>query len=320
MTIPPLSDEQRQQARHAATEARRRRAEIKQALRSGERSLAEVLELAEQDDVIAHAKVIDVLQSLPRVGAVRATKVMERLDIAANRRLRGLGKHQTAALIAEFAPPPGQSPTSVVSRLGLTVVSGPTAVGKGTVVARLSAEHPEIFVSVSATTRPPRPGEVDGVALPVRQRGRVRRADRQRRAAGVGRGARRHRYGTPRAPVLAALASGRPALLEIDLQGARQVRASWPDAQFVFLAPPSLGGAGPPARRPGHRDRPSSGQRRLETARAEMAAQRRVRPRRRERRSRSSRARLGSLGPSVVLQAPRSCCTVAGGAPAAPAT
>jgi ribosomal protein S13 len=54
------------------------------------------------DDVIAHTKVIDVLKSLPRVGAVRATKVMERLDIAPNRRLRGLGKHQTAALIAEF--------------------------------------------------------------------------------------------------------------------------------------------------------------------------------------------------------------------------
>ena len=103
MTIPPLSDEQRQQARNAATQARRRRAEIKQALRSGERSLAEVLELAEKDDVIAHTKVIDVLKALPRVGAVRAGKVMERLDIAANRRLRGLGKHQTAALVAEFS-------------------------------------------------------------------------------------------------------------------------------------------------------------------------------------------------------------------------
>jgi hypothetical protein len=105
VTIPPLSDEQRQQARNAATDARRRRAEIKQQLRSGERSLAEVLELAEQDDVIAHTKVSDVLKALPRVGAVRAGKVMERLEIAANRRLRGLGKHQTAALIAEFSPP-----------------------------------------------------------------------------------------------------------------------------------------------------------------------------------------------------------------------
>jgi len=106
VTIPPLSDDQRQQARNAATEARRRRAEIKQSLRSGERTLTDVLELAEHDDVIAHTKVIDVLKALPRVGAVRAGRVMERLDIAANRRLRGLGKHQTAALLAEFSPPP----------------------------------------------------------------------------------------------------------------------------------------------------------------------------------------------------------------------
>lgn len=102
VTIPPLSDEQRSQARHAATEARRRRAEVKQSLRAGERSLAEVLEQAESDDVIAHTKVVDVLKSMPRVGAVRAARVMERLDIAPNRRLRGLGRHQMAALAAEF--------------------------------------------------------------------------------------------------------------------------------------------------------------------------------------------------------------------------
>ena len=112
VTIPPLSDEQRQLARHAATEARRRRAEVKQALRTGQRSLAEVLAQAEQDDVVAHAKVVDVLKSLPRVGAVRAARVMERLDIAPNRRLRGLGKHQTAALIAEFTGSESTTPLS----------------------------------------------------------------------------------------------------------------------------------------------------------------------------------------------------------------
>jgi hypothetical protein len=151
-----LSDEQRQQARNAATEARRRRAEVKQELRVGARSLADVLAEAADDDVIAHAKVIDVLKALPRVGEVRARKVMERLDIAANRRLRGLGKHQTAALIAEFgsglpAPPTGDAPR-------LTVVSGPTAVGKGP-SSRGCGGASEVFVSVSATTRPPRPGE-----------------------------------------------------------------------------------------------------------------------------------------------------------------
>lgn len=111
VTIPPLSDEQRSQARHAATEARRRRAEVKQGLRTGERTLADVLEQAESDDVVAHTKVLDALKALPRVGAVRASRVMERLDIAPNRRLRGLGRHQVAALVSEFssAPEPPES-------------------------------------------------------------------------------------------------------------------------------------------------------------------------------------------------------------------
>ncbi|GAA3630538.1 integration host factor, actinobacterial type [Microlunatus ginsengisoli] len=109
MTIPPLSNEQRLEARHAATEARRKRAQVKQGLRTGELSLAQVLDLAEADDVIAHTKVVDTLKSLPRVGAVRAEKIMTRLDIAPNRRLRGLGKHQIAALIEEFGRAPDQA-------------------------------------------------------------------------------------------------------------------------------------------------------------------------------------------------------------------
>jgi guanylate kinase len=153
----------------------------------------------------------------------------------------------------------------------LTVLSGPTAVGKGTVVARLSAEHPEIFVSVSATTRPPRPGEVDGVHYLF-----VSEAEFDQLVAtdallewAVVHG--RHRYGTPRAPVLDALRAGQPALLEIDLQGARQVRVRWPDAQFVFLAPPSWEEL---VRRLVGRGTETAEQRarRLETARAEMAA------------------------------------------------
>lgn len=154
----------------------------------------------------------------------------------------------------------------------LTVVSGPTAVGKGTVVTRLSKEHPEIFVSVSVTTRPPRPGEIDGVhyhfvsadefdAL-ISESALLEWAT----VHGV------HRYGTPRAPVVQAIAHGRPALLEIDLQGARQVRSSWPEAQFVFLAPPSWEEL---VRRLVGRGTESAAQqdRRLHTAREEMAAQ-----------------------------------------------
>ena len=121
----------------------------------------------------------------------------------------------------------------------LTVVSGPTAVGKGTVVSALRREHPELFVSVSATTRPPRPGEVDGVHYLFVSEPEFDRlvADNDLLEWAVVHG--RHRYGTPREPVLAAIAEGREAVLEIDLQGARQVRANWPDARLVFLAPPS---------------------------------------------------------------------------------
>jgi guanylate kinase len=154
----------------------------------------------------------------------------------------------------------------------LTVLAGPTAVGKGTVAAYVRERHPEIWISVSVTTRPPRPGEVDGEHYWF-----VDDAEFDRMVAAgellewaVVHG--RARYGTPRAPVDAALAAGRPALLEIDLQGARQVRATMPHARFVFLRPPSweelvrrLVGRGTESE--------EERQRRLTTAREELAAE-----------------------------------------------
>ena len=89
-------------ARAAATQARRQRAELKGQVRSGELTLSEAIEKASGDDVLAHVKVVDLLKSLPRVGEKRAAAVMERLDIAPNRRIRGLGRHQIAGLKAEF--------------------------------------------------------------------------------------------------------------------------------------------------------------------------------------------------------------------------
>jgi guanylate kinase len=120
----------------------------------------------------------------------------------------------------------------------LTVLSGPSGVGKGSVVAAVRRRHPDVWVSVSVTTRAPRPGEVDGEHYHFVDEKRfselVDAGELLEYATYGG-----HRYGTPRAPVLEVLGSGRPALLEIDLQGARQVRASMPDANLVFLAPPS---------------------------------------------------------------------------------
>lgn len=102
MAIPQLTTEQLKAARAAATEARRSRAGLKARVRSGELTLAQALDVANEDEVLAHVKVIDLLKALPRVGDKRATLVMERYDIAANRRIRGLGRHQLAGLKAEF--------------------------------------------------------------------------------------------------------------------------------------------------------------------------------------------------------------------------
>ena len=154
----------------------------------------------------------------------------------------------------------------------LTVVSGPTAVGKGTVAAYVRDHHPEVWLPVSATTRAPRPGERDGVHYHFLDRAEF---ERRRDAGEFLEWATVHGtnlYGTPRWPVDEVLAEGRPALLEIDLQGARQVRESMPEALFVFLAPPSwdelvrrLVGRGT--------EDEAERARRLATARAEIAAQ-----------------------------------------------
>ena len=162
----------------------------------------------------------------------------------------------------------GTTPT----RSRLIVLAGPTAVGKGSVAADIREHHPEVWISVSATTRPPRPGEENGVHYwfvsdeefdAMIDKGDLLEWAVVHKAA---------RYGTPRGPVDLALASGHPAMLEIDLQGARQVRETMPEALFVFLKPPSwdelvrrLVGRGT--------ETEAERERRLETARAELAAE-----------------------------------------------
>lgn len=102
MAIPTLSPEQLQAARSAATQARRARAELKEKVRTGELDLGQALDIAAKDDVLAHVKVVDLLKAMPRVGEKRAGEIMERLEIASNRRVRGLGRHQVAGLKSEF--------------------------------------------------------------------------------------------------------------------------------------------------------------------------------------------------------------------------
>lgn len=153
----------------------------------------------------------------------------------------------------------------------LTVIAGPTAVGKGTLVSALQERFPDIWVSVSATTRDPRPNEVPGEHYLFLSDAEF---DELVATDGLLEWATVHgteRYGTPAAPALAARAAGRHVILEIDVQGARQVREHVADARMVFIAPPSWKEL---RRRLTSRGTETKAQmaRRLQTARQEMAA------------------------------------------------
>jgi guanylate kinase len=242
---------------------------VKLAVATRQRSATEVLDTAWRTPGSAEAalRVRELLTSVPTLGPTRAARVMEQVGIAESKRVGGLGLRQRGKLRAYLLNREGG-----VDPRRLVVLAGPTAVGKGTVSAYIRENYPDILLSVSATTRPPRPGEVDGVHyyfVSDAEFDRMIGANELLEWAVVHNS---YRYGTPRPPIDAALAEGRRVLLEIDLQGARLVRQAMPEAVLVFLLPPTweelvrrLIGRGT--------ESPAEQARRLETAKVELAAQ-----------------------------------------------
>jgi len=171
------------------------------------------------------------------------------------------------------SPEVGQAqgaPQSPTPRGRLVVLTGPSGVGKGTLVSHLRQRHPELYLSVSVTTRPPRPGEQEGVNYYFRTREEflrlVEAGELLEWAQYAG-----NFYGTPRQIVFEKLSQGQDVLLEIELAGARQVRKLCPEAIRIFLSPPSLEELERRIRQRGQ-DSEDSIERRLQQARKELEA------------------------------------------------
>jgi guanylate kinase len=233
MALPPqLTTEERARALAKAAHSRKRRAEIKLKIKSGELSMDRILELAKTDDAVAKMRVKELLESVSGVGKIRALSLMERLNISPQRRIQGLGRHQIKDLRnelmkSEHALLPGK----------LLVLSGPGGVGKSTVASKLR-EAGDFWVSTSVTTRKARANEIEGrdyfFVTDDQFQAMINNDEFLEWAEFAG-----NRYGTPQDKVEQALLLGQDVLLEIEIAGAKQVKAHLPKSILVFLEPPT---------------------------------------------------------------------------------
>ncbi|WP_404475807.1 guanylate kinase [Microbacterium aerolatum] len=269
-TVPEVD---RAAAARRAVERRRARAALKRDLtmRVVTPQSVAAQAFADADSVAGSMRITDFLLALPAIGVGKRDRILLDLDISPVKRLGGLGVRQRVSLTNWLDERfPAAEPRAGRSRL--LVLAGPTAVGKGTVAAHIRENHPEIHLSVSATTRAPRPGEIDGVHYYFVDDAEFDRLIAEGELLEYAVVHNRSRYGTPRAPIDAALAEGKTVLLEIDLQGARQVRAAEPSATLIFLLPPSWDELVDRLVGRGTEDEEERA-RRLRTAKVELAAQ-----------------------------------------------
>jgi guanylate kinase len=220
---------------------RRSRAELKRALRAGEYRLIEIFDAAEDpeaDPVLRGLRVEWFLRSIPGFGVTKTEALLDRVSVSPTATLGGLRVRQRAALRVEIQ--------SLYRRYFphkrgvLVVLAGPSGVGKGTIVSWITAHFPDFVLSVSATTRPKRPGEREGehyyFVSPRQFDALIAQGELLEWAVVHG----EHHYGTPRGPVESLLDQGKNVILEIDVQGAKQVKRALRAAVSIFVAPPSF--------------------------------------------------------------------------------
>ena len=230
MLPPRLSRRDRRKAGEKAVAARQERAKVKEQVANGQLFFFDLFK--DERKSISRMKLSDLLQAVPGVGQIRAEIIFDKTGISPSRRIGGVGKRQLELLRQEFLLIKNSRRSCK-----LLVVSGPSGVGKSTITNRLRADN-RFWISVSATTRQIRTNEVGGVDYHFVSDERFNEMIESKEFlewadfAGA-------KYGTPKQPVDEALANGKNVILEIELNGARQVRKNSKDAILIFIEPPS---------------------------------------------------------------------------------
>ena len=230
MLPPRLSSRARRKAGEKAVIARQDRAKVKEQVASGELFFFDLFK--DERKSITRMKLVDLLQSVPGIGQARAQIIFERTKISPSRRIGGVGHRQIELLRQEFLLIKNSRQSGK-----LLVVSGPSGVGKSTITNRLRADE-RFWISVSVTTRLMRTGEVDGIdyifVTEDKFNQMIKDNDFLEWADFAG-----SKYGTPKKAVEEALQDGKNVILEIELNGARQVRKNSKNAILIFIEPPS---------------------------------------------------------------------------------